>query len=84
MSKIAKPSWFKKLLSDESTLLGLRVSLSIALAFAITLSWGLEKSYWAIIAILSINISINLGDVIVRSWLRFSMTVVGFVSATIL
>ena len=75
---------FKQYKILESDWLAIRVLISVTIAFSIGLTFGLERNYWAILTILSVNITMHWGDLFYRSWSRISMTVLGCLLGTII
>lgn len=65
-------------------MLGLRVAISVALVFLITSIFNYERSYWAVITIISVNISVNFGDILARSWIRLIASLLGLVFGTVI
>ena len=62
---------------NKNNILTLRILISVSLAFYIGYVFSLDRSYWAVLTILSININIHWEDLISRSWGRVSMTIIG-------
>jgi hypothetical protein len=62
---------------DKNNWLTIRIFVSVSLAFIIGYVFSLDRSYWAVLTILSININITWEDLINRSWGRISMTIIG-------
>ncbi|NOQ30028.1 MAG: hypothetical protein GQ570_02770 [Helicobacteraceae bacterium] len=68
----------------QHDMLGIRVAISIAIVFLISYLFSLERSYWAVITIISVNISINFADILARSWFRLLSSVLGLFSGTLI
>ena len=75
---------FKQYKILESDWLALRVLISVVVAFSIGSTFELERNYWAVLTILSVNITMHWGDLFYRSWSRISMTVLGCLLGTVI
>ena len=64
--------------------LAFRVMLSVLIAVMLGETFHLANEYWIVLTILSVNVSLNIGDMLSRSWKRSLMTIVGCLLGTLL
>lgn len=74
--------WFEQI--PPYRLTALRVLIACSIAVGVTHLLGIERSYWAILAIISVTVSINIGDMISRSRVLATLSVLGCIIGTFL
>ncbi len=68
----------------EEELLGFRIALGLLFVFIISSVFSLERSYWAVVTVLTLNITINFSDILARSWHGIIASIVGLIFGTLI